>query len=59
MNPIQLQFFIMMLSKIQKVPKRQKVPKQFQKKMIRQFKRKHNNKQRKNRHIFTNKDMRM
>tara|TARA_B110001450_G_scaffold68725_1_gene64947 strand:- start:250 stop:534 length:285 start_codon:yes stop_codon:yes gene_type:complete len=60
MNPFQLHLLLIM-STIQKMPKKkQKVPKQFQKKMIRQFQRKpRNNRQRSNRHIFTNKDMRM
>lgn len=59
MNPIQLQFWMIMT--IQKAPiqKAQKVPKQFQKRLIRQFKRKRANRQRSNRHLFTNKDMRM
>jgi hypothetical protein len=62
MNSLQLQFFIVLLSENIKKPikKTKNNPRLRQKKTMRQFKRKYNkNKQRQNRHIYTNKDMRM
>ena len=62
MNTLQLQFFIVLLSENIKKPikKIKNNPRLRQKKTMRQFKRKYNkNKQRQNRHIYTNKDMRM